>query len=421
MLSSPLASYPRQQARTYHPLKKAISLTLACLLGCCSIAGAQHVAASVQHYGPEQGLPHREVNAIVQDRRDFMWFGTKLGLSRFDGATFTTYTREKNGLDFDDIQSIAQDADGLLWLMGPVGKSTITLFDPLTGVATSFEKRFHQSRLMHPTGGKHFLLGSPDGSIVFVDYQPAKLNVYHPKTGLRTVALPQYKALTLAAVTARHTVLVFADQTRLVEVTMDGRVLHTYDHPKAIYACVAQHQASADFFYRSTTSAGPSGPIDKLYKIDGAGHRQALSPAPIESEKIHYPLVHRVNPSGLSWNGCQLHDATGRVLVDITSQLADGLIDDRSFFQDRNGGMWLGTSFGVYQTRISQHYFQRLFYQSGTGKRPAVRGITAVGDTLYTNLENDLGLFASRRSGASARRLPVKPKALISLSGKLNG
>ena len=218
------------------------------------MAGAQHVTASVQHYGPENGLAHREVNAIFQDRRDFMWFGTKLGLSRFDGATFTTFTREKNGLDFDDIQSIAQDADGLLWLMGPVGKSTITLFDPLTGVATSFQKRFHQSRLMHPTGGKQFLLGSPDGSIVFVDYQPAKLNVYHPKTGLRMVALPQYKTLVLAAVTTRNTVWVFADENRLVEITMEGRVLHTYDHPKAIYACVGQYHNSADFFYRSTIS-----------------------------------------------------------------------------------------------------------------------------------------------------------------------
>ena len=387
----------------------------------CSLAGAQHFVASLQRYGPEQGLAHREVNAIFQDRRDFMWFGTKLGLSRFDGATFTTYTQKKNGLDFDDIQSIAQDADGLLWLMGPVGKSTITLFDPVTGVATSFQKRFHRSRLMHPIWAKQFLLGSPDGSIVFVDYLPAKLNIYHPKTGLRTVSLPQYKTLALAAVTVRNTIWVFADETRLVEVTMDGRVLHTYDHPKAIYACVGQTNASADFFYRSTTSAGPEGPIDKLYKIDGAGHRQALSPAPIETGKIKYPIVYRFNQSGLLWNGCQLHDATGRVVVDITSQLPSGLIEDRSFFRDRNGGMWLGTSFGCYQTRISQNYFQRLFYQPGEGKQLAVRGITAVGDTLYTNLENDRGLFASRRSGASARLVLDKPHSLISLSGNLNG
>ena len=342
---------------------KTVSLVFALLVGCCSLAGAQHMAASVHHYGPEQGLAHREVNAIFQDRRDFMWFGTKLGLSRFDGATFTTYTREKNGLDFDDIHSIAQDANGLLWLMGPVGKSAITLFDPLTGVATAFQKRFHQSRPRHPARVKQLLLGSQNGAIVFVDYQPAKLHVYHPKTGLRTVSLPQYTTLTLAAVTARNTVWVFADETRLVEVTMEGRVLHTYDHPRPLYACLGQSNAGAELFYRFTTSMGPAGPIDKLYKIDGAGHRQVQSSAPIESKKIHYPLAYAFARRRLLWNGCQLHEATGRVLIDITSQLPSGLIDDRSFFCDRNGGMWLGTSFGLYQTRISQNYFKRLFCQ----------------------------------------------------------
>lgn len=349
-----------------------------------------------------------------------MWFGTKRGLSRFDGATFTTYTQEKNGLDFDDIHSIAQDADGLLWLMGPVGKSAITLFDPLTGVVTSFQKRFHQSRPTHPPSVKQFLLGSQDGSIVFVDYQPAKLHVYHPKTGLRTVSLPQYKTLTMAAITTRNTIWVFADETRLVEVTMEGRVLHTYDHPKAIYACLGQPHAGAELFYRYTTSSGPLGPIDKLYKIDGAGQRQAQSPALIESEKIQFPLAYNFDQSGLTWNGCQLHEATGRVVVDITGQLPGGLIDDRSFFRDRNGGMWLGTSFGLYQIRISQNYFKRLFYQPGDGKRPAVRGITALGETLYTNLEN-MGLFSSTYSGGSAHRLLAKLDVFNSLSDPLGG
>ncbi len=65
-----------------------------------------------------------------------MWFGTKFGLNRFDGIHFTPYTQQANGLDFDDIQSIAQDADGLLWLMGPANTSSITRFNPLQAVAT---------------------------------------------------------------------------------------------------------------------------------------------------------------------------------------------------------------------------------------------------------------------------------------------
>ena len=347
-----------------------------------------------------------------------MWFGTKLGLSRFDGATFTTYTREKNGLDFDDIQSIAQDADGLLWLMGPVGKSTISLFDPITGVATSFEKRFHRSRPPHPPNVKQSLRGSPNGAIVFVDYQPANLHVYHPKTGLRTVSLPQYKTLTLAAVSARNTVWVFADGTRLVELTMDGRVLQTYEHSKPLYVCLGQSNASTEVVYRYTKTNDPWAPIDKLYKIDGAGHRQALSPALVESTKLQNPIAYAFNQRGLLWNGCQLRDSTGRVVLDITSQLPSGLVDNKSFFCDRNGGMWLGTSFGIYQTRVGKNYFRRLFYVSGDGKLPAVRGITAVGDTLYTNLEN-MGLFKSTYSGGASRRLLTKLDVFNSMSDTL--
>jgi signal transduction histidine kinase/CheY-like chemotaxis protein/ligand-binding sensor domain-containing protein len=395
---------------------KAVSLALVLLFCCCSLAGGQHFAATVQRYGPEQGLAHREVNAIFQDRRDFMWFGTRFGLNRFDGATFTTYTREKNGLDFDDIHSIAQDADGLLWLMGPEGKSAITLFNPITGVATSFEKRFHHPRPAHPPVMS--LLNSPDGTVFFMDYQPAKLNVYHPQSGLKTVSLPRYRTLTLAAVTTRNTVWAIANENQLVELTPEGRVLHTYHHPATIRTCLGQRHAGTEFFY--STVRDPQHPnTDPLYKIDGAGHRQDQSHELIKAEKMQQRLAYAFDRSGLVWNGYQLRDTANRVALDISDQLASGPIDNRSFFRDKNGGLWLGTSFGLYQIRISQNYFQRLFYESGNAKQPAVRGITAVGDTLYTNLENDVGLFASRRSGAEARQLFANQRSFRSLSGRV--
>lgn len=419
-MAHPYSTAPSLRKALKHSPLPSISLIVAFLLGYCSLAEAQRFAATVQRYGPEDGLAHREVNAILQDRRDFMWFGTKLGLSRFDGATFTTYTREKNGLDFDDIHSMAQDADGLLWLMGPTGQSNITLFDPITGVATSFEKRFHRSRPTHFFGVKQSLLSSNDGTIVFVDHQPARLNVYHPRTGLRTVSLPQYKRLNLEVITARHTVWVSADDTKLVELTMDGRVLQTFDHSHPILSCKGQSNANAELFYRHTQGNSPSGTILKLYKLDGAGHRQTLSPALIESAKLLYPIAYSFNQHGLLWNGCQLRDTTGRVLLDITSQLPSGVIEDRSFFRDRNGTMWLGTSFGLYQTRVGRNYFQRLFYEPGDGKKPAARGITAVEKTLYTNLEN-VGLFSSTFSGGSARQLLVGKEVFNSMSGPLGG
>ncbi len=399
---------------------KAVSLALALLFGFCSLAGAQHFTASVQRYGPENGLAHREVNAIFQDRRDFMWFGTKFGLNRFDGATFATYNKEKNGLDFDDIHSIAQDADGLLWLMGPEGKSAITLFDPVTGVAISFEKRFNQPRPVYPLVGPQMLLSGTDGTVFFIDHQPAKLNAYHPRSGLKTVSLPRYRTLFLAAVSSRNTLWAIANGNQLVELTTDGRVLQTFNHPATIYICLGQRHAGTEFFYSTVLDAQhpDAGP---LYKIDGAGHRQDQSNEPIKPAKMQRRLAYAFDRSGLVWNGYQLRDTANRVALDISDQLASGPMDNRSFFRDKNGGIWLGTSFGLYQIRISQNYFQRLFYESGNGKQPAVRGITAVGDTLYTNLENDVGLFASRRSGASVRQLLVNQRSFRSLSGKVEG
>ncbi|ARK13805.2 two-component regulator propeller domain-containing protein [Fibrella sp. ES10-3-2-2] len=403
---------------------KAVNLVLTVLvllIGCCTLAGAQQFAAAVQRYGPEQGLAHREVNAIFQDRRDFMWFGTKFGLNRFDGATFTTYTREKNGLDFDDIQSIAQDANGVLWLMGPEGKSAIILFNPVTGIATSFEKRFSRPLRPRPPGlPQMLLLNGPDGTIFFIDYQPAKLNVYHPRSGLKTVSLPQYTTLTLAAVTKRNTVWAIANRKQLVELTTDGRVLRTYDHPATVYTCLGQRHAGTEFFY--TTSTDPMQPYaGHLFKIDESGRRQEQPIGLIKSDKMQRRLAYAFDQRGRVWNGFQLLDSVGRSVLDISNQLGISLIDNRHFFQDKNGNFWLGTSFGLYQTRISQNYFQRLYYQSGNGKQPAARGITAVGDTLYTNLENGIGLFACQRSGASPRRLLGKQRSLRSLSGNLGG
>ncbi|MCB9264082.1 MAG: hypothetical protein H6558_03555 [Lewinellaceae bacterium] len=38
-----------------------------------------------EHISVEQGLPSRYVYAFAQDSKGFLWIGTSLGLSRYDG------------------------------------------------------------------------------------------------------------------------------------------------------------------------------------------------------------------------------------------------------------------------------------------------------------------------------------------------
>ncbi len=47
-----------------------------------------------EHLSIENGLSSNTINAILQDRRGFMWFGTGGGLNRYDGYTFTSYQHD---------------------------------------------------------------------------------------------------------------------------------------------------------------------------------------------------------------------------------------------------------------------------------------------------------------------------------------
>ena len=369
---------------------------------------AQPYTASVKHYGPEQGLSHREVNAIFQDKQGFMWFGTKFGLNRFDGRTFTTYTKERNGLGFDDVQSIAQDAGGILWLMGPSGQSKITLFNPLTNKAVSFDEKFGKPSPSALPDAQQRLLSSANGTVFFTDHQPARLLSYHPASGLRSVALPQFKKLYAFQVTARHTIWAVADDNVLLELTADGRILHRFSHQQGtITICFGQPNAGIDFFYFIIDPA--TGREGVFFSVDESGNRRARPLSLLNSaNRPIYPVCYAFNRSGVLWDGMSLRDSTSRALLTIAPPTPGGPVTNRSFFRDRSGLFWLGTSFGVYQVKLTKNNFQRLFYQEtdqGTGLTP-IRGITVLGDQVFANLENR-GLYTTNWRGGSPRKLSI--------------
>lgn len=372
----------------------------------CTLANAQPYTASVKHYGPENGLSHREVNAILQDRQGFMWFGTKFGLNRFDGKTFTTFTKERNGLAFDDIHSVAEDAEGNLWLSGPDSKSRISIFNPLTSQATPFEEMVKNQPEFTLLNDLQGLQNSDNGTIFLTNYQPAALISYHPATGLKLVPLPQFKTLGIFRATARHTVWAIADENRIVELTADGRVLHQFSHDQQIINwCLGQRNAGIEFFYTVYNPAKPT--HQTFYSVDETGQRRTWPSALFESMKRYMgPVCYPITRTGLLWDGITLRDSTNRTVLSIAGQTAGESIENRSFFRDRNGLLWLGTSFGVYQVKLIQNYFHRLAYQenSQSNQATAVRGITVLGDQVYANLEK-FGLYTLPRRGGFSKKL----------------
>ena len=63
----------------------------------------------------DDGLVNNFVQAITADERGNLWFGTKGGISVFDGSKWTSYTKD-NGLNSNNILCITIDRNGIVWI-----------------------------------------------------------------------------------------------------------------------------------------------------------------------------------------------------------------------------------------------------------------------------------------------------------------
>ncbi|MCI1189948.1 ATP-binding protein [Hymenobacter sp. DH14] len=87
---------------------------LALLLVLARPAQAQQVF--LRQFGPTEGLRAPFIYALVQDRQGYLWLGTGDGLVRYDGSRFVTFTQQ-NGLAEDFVVSLREDpATGALWV-----------------------------------------------------------------------------------------------------------------------------------------------------------------------------------------------------------------------------------------------------------------------------------------------------------------
>lgn len=83
-----------------------------------------------KHFTVEDGLSQNTVAAILQDKKGFLWFGTKDGLNRYDGLSFRRFKHSGNGrrgLGNNFITALYEDTEGKVWVGTDVG---IYIYDP---------------------------------------------------------------------------------------------------------------------------------------------------------------------------------------------------------------------------------------------------------------------------------------------------
>lgn len=77
------------------------------------------IQVKAKHLTIQDGLPSITINSLCQDKKGFIWFGTRYGLARYDGNKIKVYRHNNSPMSLDDSRikkTIEDAANNKMWL-----------------------------------------------------------------------------------------------------------------------------------------------------------------------------------------------------------------------------------------------------------------------------------------------------------------
>ena len=374
--------------------KICLNKLLTCLLLiCCSWLHAQEYVIDMKHWDVKDGLPHRQVSVVYQDRSGLIWAGTQQGLSRFDGYHFLNYTKEKNGLPCSRVDAIAEDALGRLWLLSHDKPYKYFIFNALTGEISSVQKTIRDSIPEQIWSFKTMA----DSSILIetADNTGHTFYTWRPDRGLHKCVIPAQYAV-LCALPERNCIMAENDSNEIMQVDFKGNILKRRKAPFVkgswIAALVVDYRYVPDDVHHVVYRVSPDLDITQVqdlpqnevygtFEIFGAG-----------KDDITFAKGKLIKP--------------GRgVIYEFTPQSFPG--EDASYrflLKDKKERLWIGNDFGLNLLTISKNKFTHYYNDSSKkGYENTCRGLYPWGRFLYVCSEFwglfriDMATHASKR------------------------
>lgn len=140
----------------------ACGALLLALLFSCRISFSQNL--SYKHYTVQDGLPSQTIYEAFQDSQGFMWFATSMGVSRFDGYTFTNFTMA-DGLGDNEIFGFYEDVFQRIWFRSLNGKISYLLHGKIYNASNEPSLK----EIDNPSIIRH-IVGTPDSSILVTHF-----------------------------------------------------------------------------------------------------------------------------------------------------------------------------------------------------------------------------------------------------------
>ena len=316
-----------------------------------------------RHFQVENGLSNNAVICSIQDKKGFLWFGTKDGLDRFDGYSFKIFRSDPDdsaSIGSNFIHCLFEDKGGTLWI----------------GTEKGLYK--HDEK----TESFSALPGSPEGQIrdVLVDdhnnlwfisgFSLFKYDMVKKRQDYYNISL--YFEATSLCTSADGTVWVSTSSGSLKKYNPATNSFTDFDlfahSPKTLNTWIEKIYATdKDRILVGTSIHGA-----KIFDIHSSSYRDILTYNPDGTEIFARNFI-QTTPNEC-WiateSGIFIYNEETGSLTNLRKKYNDpySLSDNAvyTFCKDQEGGVWAGTYFGGLNYYPKQYTpFSKLFPRSG--------------------------------------------------------
>ena len=361
-----------------------LSVLIAC--GLSARAGPAGLPVERQSYGVDSwreadGLPQSRIRSIVQTHDGYIWLGTDHGAVRFNGTAFTPFTVETGVLKDNEVWALLEDDDYALWI-GTYGGGVTRLKDGMARTFTTADGLPDDvvTRIVKDSAG-NLWMSTPNGLSryshgVFASFSTVDGANFGPICARSNQEVYVANASQVLRFDGRKLApldgvmqnrdgaveqLVCASDGSLWVGFSNALVKRWKDGKLSAFNLGPNPSPQVSFLFED-----PSGGIwaacgQRLYMLRNG----RFEPVILEDDKTDLGIVYSmyVDREGSIWAGLQSGGLVRlRVKQISTLTTREGLPNDstRSVFEDRQGGVFVGTASGFvhYGRGIPQKYLE---------------------------------------------------------------
>ncbi|MCP4442061.1 MAG: response regulator [Aureispira sp.] len=393
-------------------MQKDYSLSFLILILLCNINvfRAQDYTTQTQFFSVKDGLSNQFTHAIYQDNKGFVWVGTQYGLNRWDGYDTKVYTREQHQLAGNKIVSIAEDANGVLWLQ--FGDTPIFgVFDPIEEKGMALDEYLKSPtpnfgglvKAVHQTSNNHIYIADTLANLYLyngkdLDHIIQKSNNYF----ISLYANPKAPSNVWGVNSSLE--FSYSSEPQKMPEEYNLKLNNSFSYFRPIHV-----DKSNTFYFSFFNSLDKSDPLhDNLSVL--VAKKSPNKPAEVLKLEHERDLINgdyfNLGMPLLSWSDSNWVAFTSSQYknIDLYNQQGKLLYRSPPIFEDPNiisnaivakdQSIWVTTSNGIQLVKIQKSPFQKLMHsQTGEPRILSSRGLVAVGDTLYGGGYDYNGLF----------------------------